>query len=169
MQVFVVQHVTQMDFVARIDAMQTIGTHLCAVGNAVNATALFCPHRYCYVCESHTPPRCSHCYDCNVCVLRRDHHCVFFGQCVGFRNFRYFLCCLLFMWCGLLYATLMNAEVFIVILKEGVTMHSILLLLVPWIMLLSGKILLFIHGFAGVFDLRLLLVLCAWVEYNVDI
>lgn len=59
------------------------------------------------------------------------------------------------MWCGLLYATLMNAEVFIVILKEGVTLHSVLLLFVPWIMLLSGKIWLFTHGFAVVFDLRL--------------
>lgn len=97
-------------------------------------------HRYCYTCESHTPPRCSHCYDCKVCVLRRDHHCVFFGQCVGFRNYRYFLSCLLFMWTGLLYATLMNAEVFIVILKEGVTVHSVLLLLIPWIMLISGKV-----------------------------
>lgn len=96
-------------------------------------------HRYCYNCETHTPPRCSHCYDCKVCVLRRDHHCVFFGQCVGFRNYRYFLSCLLFMWTGLLYATLMNAEVFIVILKEGVTVHSVLLLLIPWIMLISGK------------------------------
>lgn len=101
----------------------------------------FCfPHRYCYTCETHTPPRCSHCYDCKVCVLRRDHHCVFFGQCVGFRNYRYFLSCLLFMWSGLLYATLMNAEVFIVILKEGVTVHSILLLLIPWIMLISGRV-----------------------------
>lgn len=44
------------------------------------------------------------------------------------------------MWSGLLYATLMNAEVFIVILKEGVTVHSILLLLIPWIMLVSGTI-----------------------------
>lgn len=44
------------------------------------------------------------------------------------------------MWSGLLYATLMNAEVFIVILKEGVTMHSLLLLLIPWIMLVSGRI-----------------------------
>lgn len=44
------------------------------------------------------------------------------------------------MWSGLLYATLMNAEVFIVILKEGVTVHSILLLLIPWIMLISGRI-----------------------------
>lgn len=95
--------------------------------------------RYCYSCETHTPPRCSHCFDCKVCVLRRDHHCVFFGQCVGFRNYRYFLSCLLFMWSGLLYAMVMNAEVFMVILKEGVTLHSILLLLVPWIMLVSGR------------------------------
>lgn len=95
--------------------------------------------RYCYTCETHTPPRCSHCYDCKVCVLRRDHHCVFFGQCVGFANYRYFLTCLLFMWAGLLYAVVMNAEVFIVILKEGVTLHSFMLLMVPWIMLVTGK------------------------------
>lgn len=95
--------------------------------------------RYCYSCETHTPPRCSHCHDCNVCVLRRDHHCVFFGQCVGFRNYRYFLTCLFFMWAGLLYAVVMNAEVFIVILKEGVTFHSVMLLLMPWIMLVSGE------------------------------
>jgi len=42
------------------------------------------------------------------------------------------------MWSGLLYAMVMNAEVFIVVLKEDVTLHSILLLLVPWIMLVSG-------------------------------
>lgn len=43
------------------------------------------------------------------------------------------------MWAGLLYAVVMNAEVFIVILKEGVTFHSVMLLLVPWIMLVSGE------------------------------
>lgn len=118
---------------------QLIVTQL--MGASLTINYVFPPlHRYCYTCETHTPPRCSHCYDCKVCVLRRDHHCVFFGQCVGFRNYRYFLSCLLFMWSGLLYATLMNAEVFIVILKEGVTTHSILLLLIPWIMLISGKI-----------------------------
>ncbi|MBN3326530.1 ZDH24 palmitoyltransferase, partial [Atractosteus spatula] len=88
--------------------------------------------RYCYSCETHTPPRCSHCYDCRVCVLRRDHHCVFFGQCVGFRNYRYFLSSLLFMWAGLLYAVVLNAEVFLLLLSEGLTLHSVLLLLAPW-------------------------------------
>ncbi|KAG5263554.1 hypothetical protein AALO_G00266080 [Alosa alosa] len=108
--------------------------------------------RFCYACETHTPPRCSHCYDCNVCVLRRDHHCVFFGQCVGFRNYRYFFSCLLFMWSGLLYAVVMNAEVFIVILKEGVTFHSIMLLLVPWIMLVSGQVTARAFAFAFIAD-----------------
>uniref|UniRef100_A0A1A8HZQ3 Palmitoyltransferase n=1 Tax=Nothobranchius kuhntae TaxID=321403 RepID=A0A1A8HZQ3_NOTKU len=108
--------------------------------------------RYCYTCETHTPPRCSHCYDCKVCVLRRDHHCVFFGQCVGFHNYRYFLSCLLFMWSGLLYAVVMNAEVFIVILKEGVTLHSVLLLLIPWIMLVSGKVSARAFAFAFIAD-----------------
>ncbi|KAK3535721.1 hypothetical protein QTP70_020964 [Hemibagrus guttatus] len=108
--------------------------------------------RYCYTCEIHTPPRCSHCYDCNVCVLRRDHHCVFFGQCVGFRNYRYFLSCLLFMWAGLLYAVVMNAEVFIVILKEGVTLHSVMLLMVPWIMLITGQVTVQAFTFAFIAD-----------------
>ncbi|XP_010896625.1 probable palmitoyltransferase ZDHHC24 [Esox lucius] len=108
--------------------------------------------RYCYTCETYTPPRCSHCYDCKVCVLRRDHHCVFFGQCVGHRNYRYFISCLLFMWSGLLYAVVMNAEVFIIILKEGVTLHSILLLLMPWIMLVSGQVTARAFAFAFIAD-----------------
>ncbi|KAM6953427.1 putative palmitoyltransferase ZDHHC24 [Aplochiton taeniatus] len=108
--------------------------------------------RYCYSCEAHTPPRCSHCYDCKVCVLRRDHHCVFFGQCVGFRNYRFFLSCLLFMWAGLLYAVVMNAEVFLVILKEGLTVHSVLLLLIPWIMLVSGQVSARAFAFAFIAD-----------------
>ncbi|XP_061582293.1 probable palmitoyltransferase ZDHHC24 [Cololabis saira] len=108
--------------------------------------------RYCYTCETHTPPRCSHCYDCKVCVLRRDHHCVFFGQCVGFHNYRHFVSCLLFMWMGLLYAMVMNAEVFIVILKEGVTVHSVLLLLIPWIMLVSGQVSARAFAFAFIAD-----------------
>uniref|UniRef100_A0A4W5Q4B8 Palmitoyltransferase n=1 Tax=Hucho hucho TaxID=62062 RepID=A0A4W5Q4B8_9TELE len=69
--------------------------------------------RYCYTCETHTPPQCSHCYDSKECVLRRDHHCVLLGQCVGFRNYCYFLSCVC---CS-------------------VTLHSILLQLMPWIML----------------------------------
>ncbi|XP_078064654.1 putative palmitoyltransferase ZDHHC24 [Mustelus asterias] len=107
---------------------------------------------YCYVCESHTPQRCSHCYDCKVCVLRRDHHCVFFGQCVGHANYRYFLCCISHLWLGLLYAIVLNTEIFIEFLQEGVSLHSLFLLIMPWAMLITGQVSFPVFCFAFVAD-----------------
>uniref|UniRef100_A0A8C8RNT7 Palmitoyltransferase n=1 Tax=Pelusios castaneus TaxID=367368 RepID=A0A8C8RNT7_9SAUR len=95
---------------------------------------------YCYSCQTHVPPRCHHCYTCNVCVLRRDHHCALLGRCVGHRNHRYFLCLLLHGWAALLYASLLNAGVFAALLREGVTLHGVLLLFTPWLMLLTGQV-----------------------------
>uniref|UniRef100_UPI00398EA487 probable palmitoyltransferase ZDHHC24 n=1 Tax=Pristiophorus japonicus TaxID=55135 RepID=UPI00398EA487 len=95
---------------------------------------------YCYVCETHIPYRCTHCHDCKVCVLRRDHHCVFFGQCVGLANHRYFLCCVVHLWLGLLYAIFLNTEIFMELLHEGLSLHSVFLLLMPWAMLVTGQV-----------------------------
>jgi len=39
--------------------------------------------KLCVVCEAVTPPRAWHCNICNVCVLKREHHCMFVGYCVG--------------------------------------------------------------------------------------
>ncbi|MEE6521197.1 hypothetical protein FKM82_019291 [Ascaphus truei] len=97
-------------------------------------------HRYCYTCQTHIPPRCHHCYSCNVCVLRRDHHCTLLGQCVGHRNYRYFLCALLHGWMALLLATALNAEIFMDLLQEGFSFHSFFLLLMPWMMLVTGQV-----------------------------
>ncbi len=42
----------------------------------------------CKICNIITPKelKVSHCYYCNVCVINQDHHCTFFGKCVGKNN-----------------------------------------------------------------------------------
>lgn len=48
----------------------------------------------CKKCVGPKPARTHHCSVCRKCVLKMDHHCPWFDNCIGFYNHRYF-----FMFC----------------------------------------------------------------------
>lgn len=101
-------------------------------------TLSFLPCSYCYQCQSQVPPRSGHCSACRICVLRRDHHCRLLGRCVGFRNYRPFLCLLLHAAGVLLHVSVLLGPALSALLRAHTPLHTAALLLLPWLMLLTG-------------------------------
>lgn len=46
---------------------------------------------WCDICQCMKPDRTHHCRQCNICILKMDHHCFFIAGCVGLGNQRLFL------------------------------------------------------------------------------
>lgn len=44
----------------------------------------------CSQCKVPRPASASHCYECNLCVDKLDHHCPWTGKCIGKKNLYFF-------------------------------------------------------------------------------
>lgn len=60
----------------------------------------FCEH-----CNKYRPEYAWHCKTCNVCILKRDHHCFIFNRCVGLKNRRYFIMYLAHLFLAMIYSS----------------------------------------------------------------
>jgi len=59
---------------------------------------------FCVECHHHRPPRCHHCPVCDICILKRNHHCYFTGACIGLGNQKNFILFLFWDILGIIYA-----------------------------------------------------------------
>lgn len=50
---------------------------------------------FCFYCKVIKSTRTFHCMICGRCVEKFDHHCIYINNCLGYRNHKYFI---LFLW-----------------------------------------------------------------------
>jgi palmitoyltransferase len=93
--------------------------------------------KYCANCGRNAPPRSQHCFLCNCCILRRDHHCAFSGNCVGFLNHRYYFLLVFYAMVASMYSSFINFD-YTWDVMDGLNWQSFFTMLLPFIAYILG-------------------------------
>ncbi|CAK59102.1 unnamed protein product (macronuclear) [Paramecium tetraurelia] len=67
------------------------------------------PWELCPECQIHKPLRSRHCEFCSRCVIVYDHHCPWLNNCIGAKNYPYFICFILTIFINLIHLIILNA------------------------------------------------------------
>ncbi|KAL0892562.1 hypothetical protein ABMA27_015660 [Loxostege sticticalis] len=127
---------------------------------------------YCEICKKLRPPKSWHCPKCNVCILRRNHHCYFISRCIGMNNQRYFLLYLTYILISLVYSTYHD---FFFVASEFENKLEFLVSIIPIMALTAPVVRLLLQGsyrvtdlYAFLLNLNLFLIVCFWtcVRYH---
>ena len=106
-------------------------------GSASLPSVLKSGWKYCPFCQLNSPPRSFHCHVCDTCILKRDHHCIFGGRCVGYKNYRYYIMMVVFLWLGAVYANVYHFE-YVHDVAGGFKMATFFTMFMPFVMLILG-------------------------------
>ena len=94
--------------------------------------------RFCSFCECNAPPRSFHCWVCKKCILVRDHHCVFTGNCVGHSNRRYYMQMIFYIWMAAAYCNFLHVDYVLEMLHEGFTWQALVTMMMPMVAWATG-------------------------------
>ena len=95
--------------------------------------------KFCSICEQYTPPRAYHCLTCDRCILKRHNHCLFLGKCAGYKNFRFYILFVFYVWLGTLISNIINFDFYKNALFN-INLKSLLMTFVPWFAWLFGMV-----------------------------
>ncbi|XP_026664451.2 probable protein S-acyltransferase 7 [Phoenix dactylifera] len=71
--------------------LEEVGTSIGSRSRRISVSGVEVKVKYCRICKIFRPPRSCHCTVCDNCVEKFDHHCPWISQCIGLRNYRYYL------------------------------------------------------------------------------
>lgn len=65
-------------------------TRIVSIVDEEDARVGYYTMKYCIICDIYRPLDASHCSLCGHCILEKDHHCIWFSNCIGRNNMKNF-------------------------------------------------------------------------------